>query len=92
MLLVTAALFGLCSTSVNVLHGLSMKELASASAAPRALGLSYFIMLPFIFGLVPLSSSIYDLYGNYTTVFNMFSLAMLLSAALFVITFLRQRQ
>ena len=79
-----AALLGVCCTPIPTLHGAALGALFGEQAVSRALGYSYFVKLPFIFGAAPAIGAVFDATGGYNVPFALCAGAMLVSAACFV--------
>ena len=73
-LLVVSTIMGATMGSVVAMHGASVAFLFGAASVSRAMGLSYFLKIPFLFGAAPLLGHMFDLHGDY-------DLALVVSAA-----------
>ena len=76
-----AALLGVCCTPITTLHGAALGALFGEQAVARAMGYSYFVKLPFIFGAAPAIGAVFDATGSYHVPFALCAGAMLVSAA-----------
>jgi MFS family permease len=66
VLLAAASSLGLLCGSVIVLHGAAMAGLVGRASFSRAMGISYFMKIPFMFAFVPLAGYIFDITGTYS--------------------------
>ncbi|WP_340318294.1 MFS transporter [Rhizorhabdus argentea] len=66
-----AALIGICVVPVTTLHGAALSKLVGAASVSRAMGISYAIILPFIFGFAPLIGFLFDHADGYGLPFLM---------------------
>lgn len=94
LLFVATALIGICLVPVNTLHGAAMAQVFPVASVSRALGLSYVIKLPFLFGFPPLAGWLFDRSGDYVLPFYVFSALALLAclAALAMLAAVRARR
>lgn len=76
------ALLGLCAMPQPTLHGAAMTALFGPRAV-RALGMSFAIKLPFLFGFAPLVGVLYDGSGGYRVPFVMCAAALMAAVGLF---------
>ncbi|MEJ7935494.1 MFS transporter [Sphingobium sp. AN558] len=60
-----AALMGMCVVPVTTMHGAALSRLVGAASISRAMGISYAIVLPFIFGFAPLVGFLFDQADGY---------------------------
>jgi cyanate permease len=84
LLYLVAAVVGLCVVPVITLNGVALGELVGPASISRAMGLSYLIQLPFIFGLSPAVGYLFDRTGGYTASF-LGIIGMLAAACLFLL-------
>ena len=82
MFLPVAALLGICAAPQPTLHGAAMTALFGPEAV-RAMGLSFALKLPFLFGFPPAVGALYDWSGDYRAPFMFCSGSLMLAAALF---------
>ncbi|WP_340268546.1 MFS transporter [Sphingobium mellinum] len=66
-----AALMGICVVPVTTLHGAALSRLVGAASVSRAMGISYAIVLPFIFSFAPLVGFLFDHADGYRLPFLM---------------------
>ncbi|MBB4642851.1 MFS transporter [Rhizorhapis suberifaciens] len=66
-----AALMGMCVVPVTTMHGAALSRLVGAASISRAMGISYAIVLPFIFGFAPLIGFLFDHADGYRLPFLM---------------------
>lgn len=57
---------GACMGSLVALHTATLNEVLGPASFSRAMGMSYLIKVPFLFGLTPLAGHFYDVMGNYS--------------------------
>lgn len=65
IMLLLSIWMGLCSGSIVVLLGVTMGEWIGQANFARAMGLVYFLKIPFMFVAGPLGGAIFDLTGSY---------------------------
>jgi MFS family permease len=80
-LFVIAGLLGVCCTPITTLHGAALGAIFGQQVVARALGYSYFVKLPFIFGAAPAIGAVFDATGSYDVPFALCAGAMMVSAA-----------
>jgi MFS family permease len=56
---------GACMGALVALHGSALSEMFGPACFSRAMGFSYLVKVPFLFGLTPLAGHLYDVSGNY---------------------------
>lgn len=64
-----AALMGICVVPVTTMHGAALNKLVGPASISRAMGISYAIVLPFIFGFAPLVGVLFDHADGYSLPF-----------------------
>ncbi|HDS1738653.1 MFS transporter [Pseudomonas putida] len=74
-----AAALGVCIVPLVMLHGAAISQMFDAASVSRAMGYSYSIKLPFIFGFAPGMGLLFERFGNYDLPFLL--TAILLAAA-----------
>ena len=82
ILIVDALLVGACGGGVQSAFGVVLSSLFGQRAFSRALGLSSLSTLPFVFGLTPLASLLYEKTGSYHLPMGLMVAGFLLAAAL----------
>lgn len=87
-----AAILGLCSMPMMTLHGAAISTLFGAHMTSKAMGLSYFIKVPFVFGFAPFVGLLFDRLGGYDVAFLFCSASMAAAALLFVFLLKSVRQ
>lgn len=65
-----AALLGFFAAPINTLHAAAVSSLYAPDEVGKAMGLSYLIKLPFLFGLAPLVAFAVGYFGSYHTAFG----------------------
>jgi MFS family permease len=87
VLVLDAVIVGACGAGVQAAFGVALTSLFGREHFSRALGFASLLTLPFLFGLTPLASLIYEATGNYHLPMGMmvggFLFAAVLLAALF---------
>ncbi|WP_254699712.1 MFS transporter [Trinickia violacea] len=81
-LYVLAALLGICVVPLVTLHGAAISQMFDTASVSRAMGYSYSIKLPFIFGFAPALGLMFDRFGHYDVPF-LITAALLAVAGLF---------
>jgi MFS family permease len=85
MVLLGGAMGGFMGAAI-VLHSACMAEIFGRADFSRAIGFSYFLKIPFLFGFPPLAGRLYDLSGGYgstyVVVVGSLAFATLIAAAL----------
>ena len=76
-------LFGICNVPVIALHGAACTALFGPAGTSRAMGLSYGVKLPFIFGVPPLVGLLFERSGGYALPFMMCGALLATAAMLF---------
>jgi MFS family permease len=66
VLLALAIWIGACSNAIMTLFGLAMSDWLGESNLGLAMGLSYSLQIPFMFGAGPLAGAMFDHYASYT--------------------------
>lgn len=84
LLLVLACLIGCCIGAVVGLHGAGINEFFGKPSFGRAMGLSYFLKIPFLFAIAPLSGHLFDSSGNYRSTLVMYGVLTLFAAVMFI--------
>jgi MFS family permease len=64
-LLLSAALLGLCTSSITGLQGTAIGAWLGKANFSRAMGLVYLFQVPFLFGAAPLAGFLFDRTGSY---------------------------
>lgn len=75
---------GACMGSLVALHTATLNEVLGTASFSRAMGLSYLIKVPFLFGLTPLAGHFYDVMGNYSMALTIVCALIAISMALFI--------
>ena len=83
-LYVLAAALGVCCNPVTTLHGVALGALFGATKVTQAMGYSYVVKLPFLFGTAPAVGALVDLTGGYRISFLVCAAALTVSAAFFL--------
>lgn len=65
-LLTAAALIGLCAGATIALHSAALTLLFGAETYSRAMGLSYFLKVPFLLAVAPAAGHVFDVTGSYS--------------------------
>jgi len=81
VLLIVAALMGVCSTPLVALHGAALSFYFDAATVTRAMGYSYIFKLPMAFALAPTAGALFEATGDYRLAFLLCS-ALTVGAAL----------
>ncbi|WP_197277176.1 CynX/NimT family MFS transporter [Sphingomonas profundi] len=63
------AILGMCCSPMMALHGAALGALFGANGVSRAMGYSFMVKLPFIFGYGPAAGVLFDLTGGYALPF-----------------------
>jgi len=66
-----AGLLGICVVPLVTLHGAALSQMFDAGSVSRAMGYSYSIKLPFIFGVAPALGVLFDRLGQYAVPFTL---------------------
>lgn len=87
---VGAALLGFFAAPINTLHAAAVSNLYGPDEVGKAMGMSYLIKLPLIFGMAPLVALAVDRFGSYGEAFGILAVitaggTVLCGAAMFVI-------
>jgi cyanate permease len=92
-LYVAEALIGVFGVPVGMLHGAAMSEIFGVDTISRAMGCSYAIKLPFLFGFAPVVGMLFGRSGDYQLPFLVVA-ALLAAAAVcfYVVRMISQRQ
>jgi MFS family permease len=80
LMVMLATVMGGCMGAAVVLHSACMSEIFTGADFSRALGYSYFVKIPFLFGFPPLAGRLYDLSGNYASTYLVIVGAMLVAS------------
>ncbi len=83
-LYLVAAALGICCTPLVTLHGAALGALFGPHLVSRAMGYSYLVKLPFIFGFGPAAGALFDQVGNYRIPFLLCSGLLAVSTACFI--------
>jgi MFS family permease len=92
LLVAVSALLGMTGAPLTALHGAAMARMFGAEGASKAMGISYAIKLPFLFGITPAVGIIYVADGNYTAAFVTVAASLALATALLAIGTLRMNR
>lgn len=65
ILLIVAALMGVCSTPLVALHGAALSFYFDAATVARAMGYSYIFKMPMAFALAPTAGALFEMTGDY---------------------------
>lgn len=87
---VGAALLGFFAAPINTLHAAAVSSLYAPDEVGKAMGMSYLIKLPLIFGMAPLVALAVDRFGSYGEAFGILAVitaggAVLCGAAMMVV-------
>jgi MFS family permease len=91
-LFAAAALMGLFLVPITTLHPAALSVTYRPHEVSKAMGFSYSIKLPFLFGLTPLVALAFDTFKSYAAGFYMMSAITLVAAGLFMAAKLVARQ
>jgi cyanate permease len=91
-LYLVAALLGICVVPLVTLHGAAVSKMFGAARVARAMGYSYSVKLPFIFGFAPAMGWMFDAFGHYRAPFLTTAGLMALSCASFYLMLLSLRK
>lgn len=83
-LYLVAAGLGICCTPLVTLHGASLGALFDPATVARAMGYSYLVKLPFIFGFGPGAGALFDMTGEYRIPFLLCSALMACATLCFI--------
>lgn len=89
-----AAVLGVCIVPLVMLHGAAISQMFDPATVSRAMGYSYSIKLPFIFGFAPGMGLLFERFGNYDLPFLLTAM-MLATAGVFfylMLQILRRRR
>jgi hypothetical protein len=87
-----AGVIGAGMGAVVALHSAAVNEIFGSINFSRAMGFSYFIKVPFLFGAAPLAGYFYDLYSNYNFALLFYGACIALSSFIFAsLAFTRTR-
>ncbi|MEO6093944.1 MAG: MFS transporter [Novosphingobium sp.] len=84
ILVVDAVIVGACGAGVQAAFGVALGVVFGQASFSRAFGLSSLFTLPFLFGLTPLASLLYEATGNYHLPMGMMIGGFIIAAAIFV--------
>jgi len=87
-----AGLIGAAAGATVALHSAVMPEIFGTNNFSRAIGYSYLIKVPFLFGAAPLSGYLYDRSHNYASTFLFFACALCVATAVSVLLAFDQRR
>lgn len=79
-----AAALGVCCNPITTLHGVALSALFGATKVTQAMGFSYVVKLPFLFGMAPAVGGLVDSTGGYRIPFLVCAAALVVSAAFFL--------
>ncbi|MCW1385025.1 MFS transporter [Novosphingobium sp. KCTC 2891] len=85
LFLPVAAMLGVVTVPLVTLHGAAMAAMFGSASVSRAMGVSYALKLPFLFGITPLVGWAYVHFGNYRIALAGSALALFLATLLFVL-------
>jgi len=74
ILLIVAALMGVCSTPLVALHGAALSFYFDAATVARAMGYSYIFKMPMAFALAPVAGALFEVTGDYRLPFLLCSM------------------
>ncbi len=74
------ALLGFFAVPVNTLHGAAISTLYGPDEVGKAMGISYLIKLPLLFGLAPIVAMVVDRFGSYADAFGLLTLVTITGA------------
>lgn len=83
-LYLVAAGLGICCTPLVTLHGAAISALFGQQLVSRAMGYSYLVKLPFIFGFGPAAGALFDTTGEYRIPFLLCSGLLIVSTVCFI--------
>lgn len=89
--IVLMAIVGVANGGIVTLHTSTAARLFSAAQYSRAMGLGYFVKMPFLFIGPPLAGRIYDVTGNYELAILGGIVTILISGTLFAILLMTNR-
>jgi MFS family permease len=89
-LVVIAACIGMCMPSLNTIQAAALAHLFGVESVPRAIGISYFVKVPFLLTAAPAAGHVFDVTRSYDFAFTVLASVMLVALVAFVIVeFLR---
>ena len=91
-LYLVAGLLGICVVPLVTLHGAALSHMFGAAVVGRAMGYSYSVKLPFIFGFAPAMGWMFDALGAYRAPFLLTAGLMALSSVSFYLMLLSLRK
>ena len=91
-LYVLAAVLGICVVPLVMLHGAAISQMFDAATVSRAMGYSYSIKLPFIFGFAPALGLMFERFGGYDLPFQMTAVLLAVAGASFYLMLLMLRR
>lgn len=91
-LYVLAAVLGICVVPLVMLHGAAISQMFDAASVSRAMGYSYSIKLPFIFGFAPGLGLMFERFGGYDLPFLMTAVMLAVAGASFYLMLLILRR
>jgi fucose permease len=91
-LYMVAALLGICVVPLVTLHGAAISQMFRPASVSRAMGFSYSIKLPFIFGFAPAVGWMFDALGHYRVPFLVTAGLMTLATLSFYLMLLNLRK
>jgi len=89
-----AAVLGICIVPLVMLHGAAISQMFDAATVSRAMGYSYSIKLPFIFGFAPGMGLLFERFGNYDLPFLLTAILLATAGVFFylMLQILRRRR
>lgn len=84
LILLAAALIGTSGGATVAMHSAAMTELFGSTSFSRAMGYSYTLKIPFLFGAAPLAGYLFDISGGYSSTLLVFVGALGIATALAV--------
>jgi MFS family permease len=81
LMLLAAALIGTAGGATVAMHSAAMTELFGSTSFSRAMGYSYMLKIPFLFGAAPLAGYLFDISGGYASTLIVFVAALAIATA-----------
>lgn len=91
-IMAASAMLGMCSGTVVALHSSGIYALVGNASFSKAMGISYFLKVPFLFSIAPLSGHLFDIFGDYGAATLTSSALLAISAILIIFAALGQSQ
>lgn len=91
-MMAAATILGMCGGATFALHSAAITSLFGAGNFSRAIGYSYLIKLPFLFGGAPIAGFLYDHSGNYRSTLLVAGGSLLGATILFAALTIRRRE